>query len=665
MKKFTLFVCLATIGLQYLSSMETKSLNLGAKVGEVIGNPVPGQVFHLVQDGDPGNVFYELKYAKRYPINPEIKLYTLENIYCLNAGVEVINAYTLDDKGDETHYEIYVNIAGNKTSVGWHGRQEPNPEAAQSVFNLRPQKRANPLPAFFVCTGAEMVNNEMVCSWEEIPMEDYNYESANSNLAFVSSYHYNGDSLVVNGTGETIVTMSVDGTENSTLNGKQVSYGKLEHSFIVKSKLNMEINLSSHPGKEKTLLINDGNEITSYYGFCEDISVKPEGAAGSMAPSNYGKTLTVRLTDDSEKDVIELSQDANDYYCFQARDYGTVKVEIIMPETDEYMEGRDTLTIHVEPDGYDLTYDPKPLGYEDDPNEDFITELNLREGDTIALPHLMDAGPGIWERFHPHYLVVKMNGLVGMPMDGARVMDSLHAVAAGEDEVVYTYYRSPKCTPTVVKLPVHISTLLEPQTTINLTANPGEDGNIILNAYYNETEQAVEIDDALTDAAVEEAMKKNACGTDEWKKALPNSMSFNLPAGKVTISILCRTQTGYELRAKVRGQEVTVIPSQTGEAQTHTFTYELDAPAAVVFYMVKVPGTPLNPAPRRMKKAGIEEAVSVIKSINIDRQDIVTTIGNVQSEPSGRYNCTKVIENGVLYLMYNGTKYNVQGMVVK
>ena len=58
MKKFTLFVCLATICLpQYLSSMETKSLNLGAKVGEVIGNPVPGQVFHLVQDGDPGNVF--------------------------------------------------------------------------------------------------------------------------------------------------------------------------------------------------------------------------------------------------------------------------------------------------------------------------------------------------------------------------------------------------------------------------------------------------------------------------------------------------------------------------------------------------------------------------------------------------------------------------------
>ena len=39
-----------------------------------------------------------------------------------------------------------------------------------------------------------------------------------------------------------------------------------------------------------------------------------------------------------------------------------------------------------------------------------------------------------------------------------------------------------------------------------------------------------------------------------------------------------------------------------------------------------------------------------------------TGVENVQGD---KVQCTKVIENGVLYLMYNGTKYNVQGQIVK
>ncbi|MBO4250641.1 MAG: leucine-rich repeat protein [Paludibacteraceae bacterium] len=42
--------------------------------------------------------------------------------------------------------------------------------------------------------------------------------------------------------------------------------------------------------------------------------------------------------------------------------------------------------------------------------------------------------------------------------------------------------------------------------------------------------------------------------------------------------------------------------------------------------------------------------------------DIITGIDNVQRD---NVQCTKVMENGVLYLMYKGTKYNVQGAEVK
>ena len=46
----------------------------------------------------------------------------------------------------------------------------------------------------------------------------------------------------------------------------------------------------------------------------------------------------------------------------------------------------------------------------------------------------------------------------------------------------------------------------------------------------------------------------------------------------------------------------------------------------------------------------------------IASQDTQEGVGNVQSD---KVQATKVIENGVLYLIYKGTKYNVQGQVVK
>jgi len=52
-----------------------------------------------------------------------------------------------------------------------------------------------------------------------------------------------------------------------------------------------------------------------------------------------------------------------------------------------------------------------------------------------------------------------------------------------------------------------------------------------------------------------------------------------------------------------------------------------------------------------------------VKSVRLARRT-PTEVENVQAGPSGRSRCTKVVENGVLYLIYNGMKYNVQGQKV-
>ena len=47
------------------------------------------------------------------------------------------------------------------------------------------------------------------------------------------------------------------------------------------------------------------------------------------------------------------------------------------------------------------------------------------------------------------------------------------------------------------------------------------------------------------------------------------------------------------------------------------------------------------------------------------RIGVYNTPTGVETVQGDKVQCTKVIENGVLYLMYNGTKYNVQGQIVK
>ena len=679
MKKFTLFflmtvmLCLTqTVRADFID--ETVYIYHEAKVGEIIPDPVPGKIFYLIQEETPETATHSSKYAGRYK-NTEIKLYSLENIYCLNSGPATILAYAYEgDKNIE--YEISIDINANKTAIGWHGGDGPDAEAAQKTLKLHPgYGDTYPLPTFFICTEAQMVDKELVCSWEEIPVPWYKYESTNTNVAFINDDGTYGESIGTNAPGETKITISLNENSFEAKNGRWVTHGALEYSFTVKSKMNMEIALNTYPNKEKTLLVEDGETIWSYHGICDHLGVHPEGYADDVqaSPSEFGEELTVRLTKESMTDVIELStdEDANGkMYCFMARDYGEAFVEIIMPETDEYYGACDTLKFNVQPDGFDLIYEEKLLGYEDE-FMNIIDELNLREGDTVQLPHLMNFDT--WERFNPHYLQVKMNGKVAMPMekleDGTlRTMDSLYAVAAGEDVVTYTYYRSPHCTPTVTALPVHIAPLLDPLTEISLAVDPNEDGNIVLNAYYNGEAQAVEIDDALTDEAVEAAMEENACGTDKWKEALPNSMSFNLPAGKVTITIDCWTELGYELRVKVRDQEVKAIPSQTSGVQTHTFTYDLETPAAVVFYLVEVPSNPsaeeLAPARRLAKNDPITNSIALIKDITIGRQDVPTAIESIES--GAKHNdAAKVLENGQLIIIKNSIRYNAQGQIVK
>lgn len=656
MKKFTLFLLLAALCLPQTVSAKVIEDDLGEfKFGEVVSHEYEDMKFQgFIIDNQEYGVVELLPTLAGTAKNGE-KIYKMGKIYCIGFGSVTIQA--VKSNGDVYNISLFVR-SDHYVGIGWHGGKSVSAEAADSLFIYRPSARATPLPAFFICKTAQMENKKFSRTWAEIPMEDYNYESSNSNFAFVSRNWSNADSLIINGVGTATITMNKPAGSITTKEGWKFDYDALKHSFNVKAKSNMAIDLSNYPNKQLSLIINEYEGI--YDGIMTHISILPDGYMNGTSAEEFGKELTVRLTKESPEGVVELSTDQDNngkLYGFSARDYGTVQVEITMPETDEYYAGKDTLTINVEPIDKEMAYDERVLGF-DEPYS-YVTELTLREGDTVKLPDLHE--PDTWRLFRPHRLTISTNGYVGM-LIGDGIMDSICAYGAGEDTVTFTYNRAAEGPFTYSKLPVHIVPFLEPITTLNLMTNPGENNNVVLNTYYNGEAQRVEIDCPNTDAAIEDAMYDNACGTDAWREALPNTMSFNLPQGKVTLNILCWSKLGYELRAKVRNQEVKAIPSQTDGLQLHSFTFELKNPSVVVFYLVEVSNG--SPAPARKAKAEDEEPASIIKEINIEHEDLPTAIETVQ--PAATISgSTKIFRDGQMLIIRDGKTYTVQGVEVR
>ena len=656
MKKFILISLLTTlICLPQTVSAKYIEEYLGEfKYGEAISHPYEDEIFQyfIIDNQQLGVVELLPTLVGTSKLNGH-PLYRMGKIYCIGGGDVTIQA--VKDNGDVYKLSLFGRT-DHYIGIGWHGGKGAKAAAADSLFVYHSSEvsgHGTPLPAFFVCLTAKVANKKFTRTWQELPMKDYYYESSNGDFAFVSEYWCNGDSLVINGSGESTISMRFPSGNFDTKDGRQLWIDEQKHSFRVKGKLNMAINIDPYifPNREYTL--------TQGYSILTDFGVWPEGYLYPTDPSNFGEELTIRLTDNSPKDVVDLATEMEGEikkYRFTSRECGLAAFEITMPETEEYFAGIDTLWINVDP-YYVESYDGHLLGYDE---EDYLVEeLTIKEGKKALMPHLVEVGPGVWERFNPRRLAITSNGLARyIPDEGD---GKLYGFAAGEDTVVYTYNIAKDGPFTYTKLPVHITPYLEPQTTINLTTNPLDNDNLALTAYYNAEKKAIELEDVLTDDDVEAAMNNYTCGTDEWKAALPSSLSFNLPKGKVTVSILCWTKAGYELRAKVRGQEVKAIPSQTADVQTHTFTFNLTAPSAIVFYMVEVPTG--AGAPARRAKAD-EEAVALITGINIDHQDIITAVEPVMPAAT-MSGSTKIMRNGQMLILRDGKTYTVQGVELR
>lgn len=209
MKKFTLFLLLAALCLPQTVSAKYIEEYLGEFMyGEAISHPYEDEIFQyfIIDNQQLGVVELLPTLVGTSKLNGH-KLYRMGKICCIGGGKVTIQA--VKDNGDVYKLSLFGRT-DHYVGIGWHGGKGAKDAAADSLFvyhSTEVSGHGTPLPAFFVCLTAKVANKKFTRTWQELPMKDYYYESSNGDFAFVSPYWCKGDSLIINGSGESTISM--------------------------------------------------------------------------------------------------------------------------------------------------------------------------------------------------------------------------------------------------------------------------------------------------------------------------------------------------------------------------------------------------------------------------------------------------------------------------
>ena len=172
---------------------------------------------------------------------------------------------------------------------------------------------------------------------------------------------------------------------------------------------------------------------------------------------------------------------------------------------------------------------------------------------------------------------------------------------------------------------------------------------------YDESQQCVVLRTTLYDANVVKLMDnilKNVGGF----ASVFSGVSFFLPAGSGEMKLDICTY-GMQLSVHIGNSGVAhLTQNKRGEAVVQ---YDIKEPTLVCIH-ASVPEN--NQARQRAPQQTNEEKQVDIYGIKLLPKQVITGMENVQS---ANVQCTKVVKEGKLYLMYEGRMYDVQGRMIK
>lgn len=340
------------------------------------------------------------------------------------------------------------------------------------------------------------------------------------------------------------------------------------------------------------------------------------------APSQLEEPLPIAYSL-SNDNVIHLTQTEGDEFRFEVLGLGDVVVTASAAGNTRFQPASITFTIHVI-DGQAPTKECVLKFVSGDHAGELVPadfEFNLQTGDEVDWESMR-----LYEKDYPEYVYAPSTAVWGSRNYHVASLAGelkLRALMAGDDVFTVNYSRYPYPEGFIsgnfrtIEIPVHIKPSQPALVSdVDFSSSPLNDPNVLFNTEnFDPTSHEAKLEGTLTTAEVKNVMGLYNYNSQGWKDNLPQTISFELAAGRGSFEVNCSVQPGYEVRI-IKGGETQandIITSST--PQPYVVNYDVAAQTPVVIF-VAAAGSP-NPASKRAPAAKQDAPVASFSALAV------------------------------------------------
>ncbi len=688
MRKLSLFSRLAAVLLTVMMTLPwqafAEEVELNLKKGEIYNGEWATRTFK----GQYAEPFLQSGNVDIFPIDLGIdefshNQYKMGPIYCImSEGTSVIKIQP-ETKYDESGYEIgsevhtiTVNVSGTYVAAVPVGDNveptypvfyEPDPNALNNLTIPQGATRDNMVKLAYVwSTGykAQQAPENFIREWHAVPAECVTLTSSNPSIVAISD----GKFVAQSGTAGQSVTITMSCAPNE--NNLDVPTGSASFTLkVVEAGEKDNINLFLTKDYDR-IYNGDGYTVdVDELGYYEIIgnTIRVMHDLGGGDEENFTGALRVVSSNSDIATASVIQQET--YYGLETQIdvnyypvFGKATISVIYDGDAQYADTTLTFTVTTE----EVRYPAHRMELRDK-NGDPLTELNVTEGDSLRDDDAfrfydLDRASDYCYPFNRLRSEATLCHHFYWPMHGETVVDSMYFFAPGEDTLRIRYRHYDDDPWNEFKVPVHIAPLVNPvsasaSTSVNFAStDPTAPGSSVVFAdseYDKYKNGQLEINTAMTQAQVKDALDSIAFGSATWLNKLPGTVAFNLSQGSGKIDIYATVSAGYGLYVRLRSDRAnTASLSPVPAENKFELTYNVVEPTAVIIYVAEVGGG--SPAPKRAPKAKLDEPKAIITSIGVAPNFAISA--KEDPDDAGKYYATFFDSARKFALPNDGTK---------
>ncbi len=442
-----------------------------------------------------------------------------------------------------------------------------------------------------------------------------------AHLATGTGWTWDADNYLLSWSGdEETVTLESDGSSDiyiGTILYITFSFGANSPGPINQHETDLSFNKSEVTIIEDIYgtLFEPGTDQTPEMTYSLSVSVYENGEYVSYKPSDLSLPVSYSVSTNNAIS-IKPSADGNSF-TLEVNDYGDATVVASTPGNENFKEASATITIHVVP-GKGANSEAV-LGYASGELVPDGKIFSLKTGEDLPEFELYDkqnpANP-----LSPVRLIV---GSMKKHLVYNRSSNTFRAISAGEDRVVLQYSRYDDGDENGDWLLIYVPVQVLPSqaamsSSPNFNTDPAASGAMTVNATYDGNTHSINVNGTLTDEDVAQALSKLPYGSAEWKSALPNTISFEVPAGTGRITLNGNVQQGYEVRLQIRDKnDVAKFSSEKMAGGQAFYDYDVVDQTTVVIYVAAVGGSSTGNAPRRAPAAKNDAPLAMLTGLDM------------------------------------------------